>query len=51
MRHIISLGIRGVLLEVGGVLLRLHGGIAYRWLLRRRRLQDRKLPVVSRPAA
>lgn len=51
MRHIISLGIRGVLLEVGGALLRLHGGIAYRFLLRRRRIQDRQLPVVPRRVA
>ena len=37
MRHFVSLGIRGVLLEIGGLLMRVQGGIAYRLLLRRRR--------------
>ena len=37
MRHFISLGVRGVLLEIGGLLMRVQGGIFYRGLLRRRR--------------
>lgn len=36
MRHFVSLGIRGVLLEFGGLLMRVQGGISYRLLLRRR---------------
>jgi len=35
MRHFISLGLRGVLLELGGLLMRVQGGIYYRGLLRR----------------
>ena len=37
MRHFISLGIRGVLLEIGGLLMRVQGGISYRMKMRRRR--------------
>lgn len=37
MRHFVSLGIRGVMLEFGGLLMRVQGGIAYRLLLLRRR--------------
>ncbi len=37
MRHFISLGIRGVLLEIGGLLMRVRGGISYRLMVRRRR--------------
>lgn len=36
MRHFVSLGIRGLLLEFGGLLMRVHGGLSYRWMLRRR---------------
>jgi hypothetical protein len=41
MRHFVSLGIRGILLEIGGLLMRLQGGLSYRLLLRRRRLAER----------
>lgn len=52
MRHFVSLGIRGVLLEIGGLLMRLQGGLSYRLLLRRRRLAERlKLSNLSRPTA
>ena len=44
MRHFVSLGIRGVLLEIGGLLMRVQGGIAYRWMLRRRRNQPPQFP-------
>lgn len=36
MRHFVSLGIRGLLLEFGGLLMRVQGGISYRLMLRRR---------------
>lgn len=36
MRHFISLGVRGVLLEIGGLLMRVQGGLFYRGLVRRR---------------
>jgi len=44
MRHFISLGVRGVLLEIGGLLMRVQGGIFYRGLLRRRDAQQRFHP-------
>ncbi len=37
MRHFISLGIRGVLMEFGGLLMRVQGGLSYQMLLRRNR--------------
>ncbi|MEI8382375.1 MAG: hypothetical protein WCJ09_19745 [Planctomycetota bacterium] len=37
MRHFVSLGIRGVMLEFGGLLMRVQGGISYRLLLLLRR--------------
>ncbi len=37
MRHFISLGIRGVLMEFGGLLMRVQGGLSYQILLRRNR--------------
>lgn len=37
MRHFVSLGIRGILLEIGGLLMRVQGGLSYRLLLLRRR--------------
>jgi hypothetical protein len=48
MRHFISLGIRGVLLEFGGLLMRVQGGISYR--LRVRRIPHRT-GASTRPAA
>ena len=41
MRHVVWLGIRGVLLELSGLMLRAYGAWCYRRLLRRseRRLQ------------
>ena len=36
MRHFVRLGLRGLLLELGSVLLRLPGRLHYRWLLFRR---------------
>lgn len=39
MRHFISLGIRGVLLEFGGLLMRVQGGLSYQLLLRRNRIR------------
>ena len=41
MRHFISLGIRGVFLEIGGLLMRVQGGISYRCRVRRRRNQKK----------
>lgn len=38
MRHIVRLGVRGVLLEVSAVLLRVHGAFRYRRL----RLEQRE---------
>jgi len=43
MRHIVRLGVRGVLLEVSAAVLRVHGAIHYR----RRLLQRREQPVVA----
>lgn len=40
MRHIVRLGVRGVLLDFGAVLLRVLGAIHYRRLLRHRRKQQ-----------
>ena len=37
MRHFVGLGIRGILLEFGGLLMRVQGGLSYRLLLLRRR--------------
>ena len=37
MRHIVRLGVRGVLLEVSAAVLRVHGAFHYRRLLRQRR--------------
>ncbi|MDB5343923.1 MAG: hypothetical protein JWP89_2300 [Schlesneria sp.] len=37
MRHFISLGIRGVLMEFGGLLMRVQGRLSYQMLLRRNR--------------
>lgn len=42
MRHFISLGIRGLMLEFGGLLMRVQGGLSYQLLLRRNR--KRHLP-------
>ena len=44
MRHFISLGVRGVLLEIGGLLMRIQGGLYYRGLLRRRAAAMRRSP-------
>ncbi len=40
MRHIVWLGVRGVLLEASAVLLRVHGAFCYRRLRLRRREQQ-----------
>lgn len=40
MRHFISLGIRGVMLEFGGLLMRVQGGLSYQLLLRRNRIRQ-----------
>lgn len=37
MRHFVGLGVRGILLEIGVILMRLQGSIVYRWMLYRRR--------------
>lgn len=37
MRHIVRLGIRGLLLEVSAMMLRMHGAFHYRRLLLHRR--------------
>lgn len=42
MRHFVSLGIRGVLLEIGGLLMRIQGGISYRIRLARGRRLERR---------
>lgn len=44
MRHFIGLGIRGVLLEFGGLLMRVQGGLSYRLRLRQRRSQQPSVP-------
>ena len=51
MRHFISLGIRGILLEIGGMLMRVQGGLSYRMRVRRRRGLESQLPYASRRAA
>ena len=44
MRHFVRLGLRGLLLELGSVLLRLPGRLHYRWLLFRRGPESRQQP-------
>jgi hypothetical protein len=36
MRHFVRLGLRGLLMEFGAILMRVHGGYCYRQRLRAR---------------
>jgi hypothetical protein len=47
MRHFISLGIRGVMLEFGGLLMRVQGGLSYQLLLRRNRIRESKARAIE----
>ena len=44
MRHFVRLGLRGLLLELGAVLMHLPGRLHYRWLLYRHGHKARRRP-------